>query len=89
MRCAVAKGMKAKGMKVSGAVASGTAREDLGMEIFGTLIDMTIDCGVEEVGGKCGIRADMDGGGSRAENGSTILDRFIHIPTRMHMFRQR
>lgn len=57
-RCAVASGTVA-----SGTVACGTAPEVLGMGIFGTLIDMIIDYGVQEIGGKCGMEADLDGGG--------------------------
>jgi hypothetical protein len=33
------------------------------MGIFGTLIDMIIDYGVREIGGKCGMEAGLDGGG--------------------------
>ena len=56
-------GAEASGMIVSGTVAIGTALEVLGMGIFGTLIAMIIDYGAQEVGGKCGMKADLDGGG--------------------------
>ncbi len=33
------------------------------MAIFGTLIDMIMNYGVQEVGGICDMEADLDGGG--------------------------